>query len=77
MKNLDDYGQPTLECLSAAWTKAIECDGIPGANSEALSELIKLRNLKTTWFGERENKFRLSIGYYIDYSLGGVNEIPT
>lgn len=57
--------QPTADEISQAWTLAIECDGIAGARAAAQAELIRLRNLKTTWVGPEENKLRFALNDYL------------
>jgi hypothetical protein len=70
MSDLDEYGQPTIECLHKAWSSCIEAENIPGARSETRMELRRLRNIKTTWFGSKENELRVALDNY----LGGQND---
>ena len=62
---MDD--QPTLQELQSAWTAALNCNHIIGANVETREKLIKLRNAKHTWVGAEENAFRLSVDDYLGF----------
>ena len=57
--------QPTADEINQAWTRAIECQDIGGARSESMGELIRLRNLKTTWAGPEENKLRFALDDFL------------
>ena len=57
--------EPTNEELSVAWTRAICLDGIAGAGVEALVALQNLRNRRSTWFGEDENRLRVCLDNYL------------
>jgi hypothetical protein len=70
MDDLDEYGQPTIVGLHKAWSSCIDAEGIPGARSETRIELQRLRNMKTTWFGKKENDLRI----YLDSYLGTQND---
>lgn len=56
--------QPSIDELTMAWTRAIESEGIGGAGSEYKLELRRLRDLRTTWFGD-ENKLRYALDNYL------------
>jgi hypothetical protein len=58
-------GQPSDFDLIRAFDRAIESEGIGGAYSEYMLELRRLRELRSTWFGEQENKLRRSIDAYL------------
>jgi hypothetical protein len=43
--------QPTIDEISAAWTAAIELDGIGGAQTQARADLRDIRKLPQTFCG--------------------------
>lgn len=65
----EEKPQPTADELQDAWNKAIQAEGIPGAQAAAYQELLALRNAKTTWFGERENNLRFSLDRYLSMTV--------
>lgn len=62
---MNDLAQPTYDDLMRAWNDAIVCADMGGSRAEALGELRRLRDLKTTWFGERENELRFALDRYL------------
>lgn len=62
---IDEYGQPTATALTNALNTVINSKNYPSANKEALAELKRLRELKTTWVREEENKLRYVVDNYI------------
>ena len=63
--------QPTLQELEAAFNNCCLAAGIGGAHAEAIQELRRLRNLKTTWVFKKENDFRFMVDRYLREN-GGV-----
>lgn len=61
----DRVAQPSYDELVRAWANAIDCEAMGGPRMEYRHELIRLRNLKTTWFGKAENDLRFSIDAYL------------
>lgn len=57
--------QSTIDDLQQAWTRAIEAESIPGARSEYMYELQRLRDSKTTWVGKEENELRFALDRYL------------
>ena len=63
--------QPTIDDISSAWSRAIELQGIPGAFSDALSDLRGLRHKKSTWIGPDEHKIMFAVDAYLrHYGMG-------
>ena len=58
-------GEPTYDDLQTEWNRAIQAEGIPGAHADALQSLQRLRDAKSTWFGERENNLRFALDKYL------------
>lgn len=61
--------EPTADELQAAWTAAINAEGIPGAQAQAFQDLLAMRNRKWTWYGERENNLRFALDRYISMTV--------
>ncbi len=57
--------EPSYDDLVRAWGAAVDCEGMGGSRMETRLELVRLRNLKTTWYGKAENDLRFSIDAYL------------
>lgn len=64
-----DNAEPTYFDLQRAWSKAINAEGIPGSQAEALQELQALRDAKWTWPGAQENDLRYALDNYLKGKL--------
>lgn len=64
MNGVDDFGQPTAEAIESAWRSAIQVTDID-LRAQALINLWKLREAKTTWFGAEENRLRVGLDAYL------------
>jgi hypothetical protein len=58
--------EPTRDELSRLWTIALEAEGVGGAQSETLHNLLVERRKKTTWVGD-EVQFMFSLDEYLKY----------
>jgi hypothetical protein len=65
----DEFGQPSINCISKLFGIAIELEGIAGAQSQAIIDLRNARNKRTTWF-DKEIKLMHAVDKYLE-SRGG------
>lgn len=63
--------QPTNPEMRRALWLCFQLEDIPGARTEAVMELRRLRHLRSTWYDTDENALRREIDAFLD-AHGGV-----